>query len=115
MDDPTEKELADRYFAPLQTERVDILAASEETEAGRKPVVLDQTAVGRLSRMDALQGQAMAAAVEARRIGRIRAIDAALVRMSRGEFGWCDDCGDFIGFGRLDFDPTIMRCISCAS
>jgi len=115
MTDPTDQELSDRYRGPLQGERAALKAASRQTEEGRKPVALDQTMVGRLSRMDAMQGQAMAAAVEARRHGRIRAIDAALGRMDEGEFGWCADCGGFIGFGRLDSDATAMRCISCAS
>lgn len=115
MTDPTDQDLADRYRAALSHERAALLTASRETGEGRKPVALDQTMVGRLSRMDALQGQAMEAAVEARRHGRIRAIDAALRRMEEGEFGWCADCGGFIGFGRLDSDATAMRCISCAS
>lgn len=115
MTDPTDHELSDRYRAALQGERAELKAASRQTEEGRKPVTLDQTMVGRLSRMDAMQGQAMAAAVETRRHGRIRAIDAALGRMDEGEFGWCADCGGFIGFGRLDSDATAMRCISCAS
>jgi RNA polymerase-binding transcription factor len=115
MSDPTDQELSDRYRAALIDERSALMAASVQTEEGRKPVVLDQTMVGRLSRMDAMQGQAMAAAVEARRHGRMRAIDAGLARLSEGEFGWCADCGGFIGFGRLDSDATAMRCISCAS
>jgi len=115
MSEPTDHDLSNRYRAALEAERDALLVASEQTEEGRKPVTLDQTMVGRLSRMDAMQGQAMAAAVEARRHGRIRAIDAALMRMGEGEFGWCADCGGFIGYGRLGSDATAMRCISCAS
>ena len=115
MVDPNEKDLSDRYMDALRAERQSVLTASEDTQSGRKPVELDQTSVGRLSRMDAMQGQAMAAAMDARRHGRIRAIDAALIRIADGEFGWCEDCGDFIGYGRLDFDPTVPRCVSCAS
>ena len=115
MSDPTDQELSDRYRAALAAEREALREASAQTGEARKPVTLDQTMVGRLSRMDALQGQAMAAAVEARRHGRMRAIDAALARMAEDEFGWCGDCGGFIGFGRLDSDATAMRCISCAS
>ena len=115
MTDPTDTELADRYRTALEEERAALLTASEDTGEGRKPVMLDQAQVGRLSRMDAMQGQAMEAALEARRHGRIRAIDAALRRIEEGEFGWCDDCGSFIGFGRLDSDAAAMRCISCAS
>ena len=115
MTEPTETELAARYGARLQAEAVALRAASDATAAGRRPVELDQNAIGRLSRQDALLGQAMASAMEARRHGRLRAIAAAQARMEDGAFGWCEDCGDFIGFARLDVDPCVMRCVSCAS
>jgi len=65
--------------------------------------------------MDAMQQQAMAAAQETRRHGRIKALEAAIRRIEAGEFGYCDGCGDFIGLPRLELDPTIMRCRDCAS
>ena len=61
-----------------------------------------------------MQQQAMAAAQETRRSGRIRALEAAIRRIETGEFGFCDDCGDFIGLRRLELDPTLMRCRDCA-
>ncbi|GKY88744.1 TraR/DksA family transcriptional regulator [Sinisalibacter aestuarii] len=81
---------------------------------GQKTVELDQGAVGRLSRMDALQGQAMAHATQARRAATRQRIAAALARMDEGEFGYCTECGEEIAPGRLDFDPAIPTCISCA-
>lgn len=115
MSEPSEEDLAPRYRPVLLTEREGILAASDATRATRAPVALDQQSVGRLSRMDALQGQAMAKGLEARRAGRLRAIAAALDRIEDGAFGWCEDCGTFIGFGRLDVDPCALRCVSCAA
>lgn len=115
MSDPTDDMLAARYRRQLEAERAELMAASDETKDNRKPVELDQQSVGRLSRMDALQGQAMAKGLEARRHGRLKAIDAALARIRDAEFGWCEDCGEFIGQGRLDFDPCAPRCVSCAS
>jgi RNA polymerase-binding transcription factor len=81
---------------------------------GRQVVELDQCAVGRLSRMDALQGQAMARATQARRAATRRRIAAALVRLDEDEFGYCTECGDEIEQRRLDLDPTTPTCISCA-
>lgn len=81
---------------------------------GRQTVMLDQQSVGRLSRMDAMQQQAMARAQSARRAGRRRQIGAALARIEDGEFGYCEDCGEPIPAGRLDLDPAIARCVSCA-
>ena len=114
MTDPSDTELRERYRPRLVAEAEDLLVASGSTMADRKPVELDQQSVGRLSRMDAMQQQAMAAAQEARRRARRTAIDAALRRLDEAEFGWCTDCGDFIGTARLDLDPTLMRCIVCA-
>jgi DnaK suppressor protein len=115
MTDPSDADLAARYRPRLEAERAELTDASDTTRAARAPVALDQQSVGRLSRMDALQGQAMAKGIEARRAGRLRAIAAALARIDEAEFGYCEDCGDFIGTPRLDVDPCVMRCVSCAS
>lgn len=81
---------------------------------GQKVVTLDQQSVGRLSRMDALQGQAMARATQARREAHRLRIHAAFARMEDGEFGYCMDCGEEIAPKRLELDPTVPTCISCA-
>lgn len=114
MEEPTPQELRDRYADRLASELREIDQASQQTEQDRKPVELDQQSVGRLSRMDAMQGQAMAAAMHGRREARLRAIKAALSRLQSEEFGWCDDCGEFIGLKRLDLDPVVRRCVDCA-
>ena len=80
----------------------------------RAPVELDQTSVGRLSRMDAMQQQAMAAAQARRRAARLAALEAALRRVDLGEFGWCEACGEAIPEGRLGIDPCVTRCVACA-
>src|SRR3546814_1449308 len=64
------------------------LGATEATASdAAKPVELDQTSVGRVSRMDAMQGQAMALAVQQRRAQSLRRIDAALARIDSGDYG----------------------------
>lgn len=115
MNEPTQKELKALFLKRLEEELRTLREASEHTAADRRPVELDQQSVGRLSRMDAMQQQAMASAQETRRSGRGRALEAAMARIEIGEFGWCDECGDFIGLGRLELDPTVMRCRDCAT
>ncbi len=78
-------------------------------------VQLDQTKVGRLSRMDALQAQAMAKASGQRRAVQLREIDAALRRIDDGSYGDCERCEEPINPRRLDADPTARLCIDCAS
>ena len=79
-----------------------------------RPVVLDQTTVGRLSRMDEIQNQAMSVEMERRRIDETHRIDAALARMEEKEFGYCMSCGDKIEKKRLELDPAIPTCVGCA-
>jgi DnaK suppressor protein len=82
---------------------------------GQSTVTLDQQSVGRLSRMDAIQQQAMAQATQARRNAMRIRLQAAVKRIDAGEFGYCEDCGDEIPEARLRLDPGVTRCISCAS
>jgi len=85
------------------------------TEDSRKPVELDQTTQGRLSRMDALAAQQMAAAGERRARAQIQRLKAALRRVEDGSYGDCLDCGEAIAPGRLQADPAATCCIACAS
>ena len=91
------------------------MAASEASVDARDPVALDQQSVGRLSRMDAMQVQAMAQESERRRQARIVALRAALRRMDEGEFGECAECGEPIPEKRLEIDATALVCVGCAS
>jgi DnaK suppressor protein len=94
--------------------RDEIRAASRQSEADRAPVALDQQSVGRLSRIDALQQQAMAQAAERARGRELQRIDAALRRIEEGEYGWCAECGEAIAERRLEIDPCATLCVKCA-
>jgi len=110
MDKQREATFRARLAAELQAlDAEDSLGA-----AGQKTVELDQTSVGRLSRMDAMQGQAMAKATGARRVQRRQRIAAALARIDAGDFGYCMECGEEIAPARLELDPTVPTCINCA-
>ena len=101
--------------ARLIAERDELRRLIDAHEEARRPVELDQARVGRLSRMDALQGQAMAIETERRRKLELRRIDAALARLDEGEYGACVECGEDIEKRRLDLDPTAALCIDCAN
>ena len=94
--------------------RADLRDTSATSAESREPVELDQSRVGRLSRMDALQGQAMALEIARRRENEVRRIDAALARIDGGEYGYCVTCGEDIAAKRLDLDPAAAVCIDCA-
>ena len=100
--------------AALETRRADLLRLAATSEESRRPVELDQTKVGRLSRMDALQDQAMQLETERRRQLELQRIEAALERMIVGDYGYCVGCGEEIAAKRLELDPTTPVCIDCA-
>lgn len=77
-------------------------------------VELDQSRVGRLSRMDALQAQAMSQASGRRRQLMLRKITAALLRLDNGDYGYCLSCEEAIVPKRLAIDPTATLCVACA-
>ena len=114
----SDRPLTDEELATLRealVAKLDALRASSETSADdRKPVTLDQQSVGRLSRMDAMQMQAMAQASEKRRRQEVSRIESAINRIDEGEYGYCVTCGDGISEKRLKADPTIPTCINCA-
>ena len=99
----------------IQTRLLDLETEDQLGKAGQATVELDQQAVGRLSRQDALQSQAMAKATHARRQAERTRLQAALARLDEGEYGYCEACGDEIAPGRLKLDPAATRCVECAS
>ena len=82
---------------------------------GQSVVELDQQSVGRLSRMDALQMQAMAVAQQKRRDSEAMRLRQALARLDEDEYGYCDGCGEAIPLKRLELDLAATQCVSCAS
>ncbi|SFO86448.1 molecular chaperone DnaK [Qipengyuania nanhaisediminis] len=95
--------------------RREALDAQDAANAdSREAVELQQDSVGRLSRMDAMQQQAMAQATARRRVAERARIAAALERMDEGEWGWCTACGNEIAAKRLQHDPSVAKCVECA-
>ncbi|MEO1198295.1 MAG: TraR/DksA family transcriptional regulator [Pseudomonadota bacterium] len=108
---PADPDIARRK---LEARRAELMQLSEQSRDDRAPVALDQQSVGRLSRMDALQRQAMSEAQERRRATELQRIDVALRRIRDGDYGYCDQCGAAIAEGRLEIDPAATLCITCA-
>lgn len=95
----------------LQDELVQLTATGKEAT---KTVILDQSSIGRLSRMDAMQGQAMAQESERRRERQRVEIQKALARIEAEDYGYCEECGEAINPRRLDINPTATHCLDCA-
>ena len=84
------------------------------TEQAMETVVLDQTTVGRLSRIDSIQNQAMAKGLHEREQARLGQIQSALARIAAGEYGHCLECRRPLEFGRLLIFPEAPTCPGCA-
>lgn len=95
--------------------REDLQSIATTSEAASQVVELDQSKVGRLSRMDAMQAQAMSQASGRRRQATLKMIAAALRRLDNDEFGVCRECDEPIARKRLEFDPAVTLCIECAT
>lgn len=108
-------EQLDHFRLKLEKEQQELRASEDANPEATQAVTLDQASVGRLSRMDALQGQAMAMETQRRRQRRLTQIQQALGRMEHGDFGVCQQCEQDIALRRLDIDPATRHCITCAS
>jgi DnaK suppressor protein len=99
----------------LEKMRVDLETLESSSNEAAATVVLDQTSVGRLSRMDAMQGQQMALEHERRRKETLQQIKAALQRIENGCFAYCLKCDEEIAMGRLRINPIATRCVKCSA
>lgn len=102
------------FRARLIALRDELVAAKADTADDVKPVELDQAAVGRVSRGDAMQVQQMALESARRRERRLVGVEHALQRLDQGRYGICADCEEDIDVRRLEVDPAAVRCIKCA-
>ena len=83
--------------------------------ASAETVELDQTRMGRLSRMDAMQQQEMSKATNQRRKLKLIQIESALARIDNDDYGYCNECDELINPKRLEHNPAATLCIQCAS
>ncbi len=98
----------------ISKEIKDLQAANKDHIVSSEIVELDQACTGRLTRMDALQQQAMAKANHQRSVLRLKQLNAALIKIENEDYGLCFDCEEDIAQARLKANPTATLCISCA-
>ena len=103
-----------QYGKKLITSRNEIKRLSKITASDRKPVKLDQSSIGRLSRMDLLQQQAMQIETERRRLAELKLIENALKRINDGTYGTCLSCHECIEVERLNKNPSSFLCFQCS-
>jgi DnaK suppressor protein len=107
---PTEESSLRERLESLIEELRTALAGT--TEAAR-PVELDQPAIGRVSRIDAIQQQKMTQANRQAQQARLHLAQSALRRFDQDEYGDCMACGEAISPARLEARPESLFCVTC--
>lgn len=110
----TDDEL-NRFKILLVEQRDDLMASQQLGQSATEIVVLDQSSVGRVSRIDAMQSQSMAIETTRLRQQHLRQIITALALIESGDYGFCTECDNEIDTKRLEIDPAVTRCVPCAS
>jgi DnaK suppressor protein len=112
------KHLTADQVAELTGELERIVAKLERsmrtTEEAMRPVQLDQSAVGRLSRIDSLQNQGLTRNLQEREQAKLGQVVTAFQRLEDGTYGSCTECGGAIPFERLQIFPETPTCSSCS-
>lgn len=106
-------EQRDELRAELELELKRLRRSMSSTADAARPVTLDQTSVGRLSRIDAMANQQMSKDLHQRENALELRIHDALVRLDEGTYGVCTKCGADIPYGRLLAMPEAATCASC--
>ena len=110
----TEQQLH-HYRQVLEALRAELRELLEASATSADAVQLDQSKLGRLSRVDAIQQQEMAKASRASCRQRLARVDEALAALHDGEYGYCQVCGQAIDPRRLEIRPESLRCVDCQS
>lgn len=103
-----------RFKSMLESLKAELGSYRDGSTESRAPVTLDQQSVGRVSRVDAMQRQAMAQAQERQRAQDLVRVEQALRRVEEGGYGYCLDCDEQIAIRRLEVDPAAALCVRCA-
>ena len=98
----------------LESDLAKLERSMRVTDEAMEPVELDQSAVGRLSRMDSLQNQGLTRNLQERERVKLGLIVAALERIDASTYGVCAECGAAIPFERLLVFPEAPTCAACA-
>ena len=78
-----------------------------------KPVAPDN-AIGRLTRMEAINSKSMNDAALKRAKFTLSKLERALARIDTPDFGLCGECEEPIPFARLMILPETSLCVRCA-
>jgi DnaK suppressor protein len=79
-----------------------------------KPISPD-CAIGRISRMDAINNKSINEAALRQRQTQLKALECAFNHVDDSDFGKCVNCCREIPLGRIMLMPESKKCVTCAS
>ncbi|NIQ01248.1 MAG: hypothetical protein GWM98_13285 [Nitrospinaceae bacterium] len=107
---PEERQELKRKIEDEIASQKELIESLRETS---KPVAPDN-AIGRLSRMEALNDRAVSEASLKAAQTKLSRLETALQKVDQPEFGLCVECGQPIPHGRILLMPEATRCVPCA-
>jgi DnaK suppressor protein len=109
----TDEAVRQSFEAVLTARAEELRRTIASTEASSGPVAPDK-AIGRLTRVDAMQQASMQSALHRSQLTELRLVERALAAMAKGTYGICTRCGDSIAEARLRAKPEAYLCLACA-
>ena len=99
----------DRQLQEIQTllleKKAQLEQQLQDAESATGVVTLDQTTVGRVSRIDAMQQQSMAVSTRGKAEASLRKVIGALRKIDAKDYGYGSNCDKPIEFKRLEVQP----------
>lgn len=104
---------ADEFRVTIEAEIARTEGLIEEYKELTKPIAPD-VAIGRVSRMDAINNKSINEAALRQAEERKTKLQKVLAKVGKPEFGLCAKCGNPIPVGRILIRPESSRCVNCA-
>jgi DnaK suppressor protein len=110
LSDAQRQQLREKILAEIESS-LELIPSLKENS---KPVSPDN-AIGRLSRMEAINDQNMLQANLRSTEARVARLKQTLAQIDEEDFGLCAHCEEPIPFARLLLIPESKTCVQCAS
>jgi len=110
MDKKTTNEIKEKIIIEIEKTKKSIIEYKEIT----KPIKPD-CAIGRISRMDAINNKSVAEAALRQAEEKLSKLKYVLTKIDEDDFGLCLKCKKPIPLGRILLMPQSRYCVNCAS
>ncbi len=110
MDTKQLKEIKNKIAEEIQKTKKSVITYKEMT----KPIAPD-CAIGRITRMDAINNKSVAEAALRKAEEKLSKLKYAFTKVDDEGFGLCAKCGKPIPLGRILLMPQSRHCVHCAS